>query len=167
MPFNLWFLSTRPIVKVTAQVVASKSPWLTHALTFGCYSRTVVIDSRTKTVRIRVRFLWGLWRRHTIRFEDVAYVTYGMRETGETTSYVTGEREGSETFHVGITLKNREHYTLATFSGEGEYSSEHSFFWEWPTHKLKELTDVVGTQQEESMNFVDLICYRIGVTLGP
>ena len=167
MAFYISFLSTRPVVKVTPQLVMSKSPWLTHLLTLGFYSRTVVIDSRTKTVRIRIRYLWGLWRHHTIAFDQVAYVTYGMRETGETASYFTGEREGSETFHVGVTLKNRKHYTLATFSGEGEYSSEHAFFWQWPSHKIKELTDVAGTQQEESMSFVDLVCYRIGVQLGP
>ena len=167
MPFGFSFLSTRPSVKVTAQLVTSKSPWLTHVLTLGFYSRTVVIDSRTKTVRIRIRFLWAFWRRHTIAFNDVAYVTYGMRETGETTSYMTGEREGSETFHVGVTLRNRMHYTLATFSGEGEYSSEHAFIWEWPIDKIKEMIDVTGTQQEESMNFVDLVCYRIGTRLGP
>ncbi|MEX2244483.1 MAG: hypothetical protein WD716_11630 [Fimbriimonadaceae bacterium] len=167
MPFYFSFLSTRPNVHVTAQLVTSKSPWLTHVLSLGFYSRTVVIDSRTRTVRIRVRFLWGLWRRHTFSFDEVAYVTYGMRETGTTASYVSGEREGSETFHVGVTLKDQRHYTLATFAGEGEYSSEHAFLWEWPSHKLKELTDTVGTQQEESMNFVDLVCYRIGVTLGP
>lgn len=49
MAFYISFLSTRPVVKVTPQLVTSRSPWLTHLLTLGFYSRTVVIDSRTNS----------------------------------------------------------------------------------------------------------------------
>ncbi len=167
MSFYLSFLTTRPNVHVTANLVTSKSPWLTHVLTLGSYSRYVAIDSRTRTVRIAIRYLWVGKRQHTIQFDSVAYVTYGMRESGTTASYVSGERDGSETFRIGLRLKDGSELDVACFSGDGEYSSEHAFFWEWPAHKLRELTDVAGTQQEESMNFVDLICYRIGVKLGP
>lgn len=167
MPLYFSFLSTRPVVKVTAQIVTSKSPWLTHLLTLGFYSRTVVIDSRTRTVRIRVRYLWALQKWQTVSFDQFKHVSYGMHESGTTSAYVSGERDGSETFHVSLGLKTGRTVEIASFSGDGEYVSDHAFFWEWPSHKWRELTDTVGTQQEESMNFVDLVCHRIGVPLGP
>ena len=166
MPFNFSFLSTRPVVKVTADIVTSKSPWLTHVLTLGSYARHVIIDSQTKTVRIRVRYLWGFWKHHTIAFNQVAYVTYEMLDHSIGSSF-TGERGGPEQFEVGLGLKTGERVDLCKFVGEGEFVSDHAFIWEWVDHKIKELTDVTGTQQEESMNFVDLVCYRIGVPLGP
>ncbi|MCH7905217.1 MAG: hypothetical protein IH944_11735 [Armatimonadetes bacterium] len=167
MAFYISFLSTRPVVKVTPQLVTSRSPWLTHVLTLGSYSRNIAIDSRTRTVRIDIRYLWVGRRQHTVAFDQIAYITYECLDHTLGGGFLSGEREGPEQFEVGLGLKSGKRLDLCTFTGEGEYVSDHAFFWQWPSHKIKELTDVAGTQQEESMSFVDLICYRIGVHLGP
>ena len=124
------------MVKVTPQLVTSRSSWLTHLLTLGSYSRNVAIDSRAKTVRIDVRYLWTRHKRETIPFNQIAYITYEMQESGGTSAYFTGEREGYESFDIGLGLKTGKRVHLAQFSGEGEYVSDHAFFWQWPSHKL-------------------------------
>lgn len=168
MAFSLPFLGSGPKVAVTPLVVRARSPLDVQVLSLGSYCKSVEIDSRTRTVRIRVRFLWGFWYTETVAFDEVKYITYGMRDdTDSAVSYVSGEREGGEVFRVGLGLKNGKRVRLFSFSGDGELVVEQSNVFSAIEDRIREATDVTGDQQERSLDFVDLVCERIGVSLGP
>lgn len=165
MPLSLPFLATGPIVEVEPQVIRARTSNVMLALTLGAWRDAIVVDSRTRTVRIRRTRLWGFSSVRTIPFSEIGAVAYGLID-GSVGSAFTGERDGPETFDVALTLHSGEEVPLMRFSGDGEYVADQSFVTEWLQDQYRELTDVRGDQQEASLGFVELLCARIGVPLG-
>lgn len=165
MPLHSRLLSWSPSVRVTPnQIVVRTSIWF-QVLNLGTFMRQVDIDSRTRTVRINGRFFWFFRSLRTIAFNEIKGVLYGYNEAGATASYISGESEGSESFPVGLRLRTMEEVPLFTFSGEGEYIQQTTDIWDIPRGMIETALDTAGTQQEDSLDFVDLLCGRLGVPL--
>ncbi|RYG26131.1 hypothetical protein EON82_04535 [bacterium] len=165
MPLSLPFLSLGPIVEVEPQQIRARTSNIMLGLTLGAWRDFVVVDSRRRTVEIRRTKLWGFTSNRTIRFDEIGEVAYSMID-GSVGSVLSGEREGPETFDVALTLHTGEEVPLLRFSGDGEYAADVSVPHEWISDRITEATDVRGNQQERSLNFVDLLSFRLGVPIG-
>ena len=165
MPPSLPFLSLGPTVEVEPHLIRARTCNLFLGLTLGAWRDLILVDSRRRTVEIQRTKLWGFSSRQTIRFDEIREIAYSMID-GSVGSYLSGERDGPETFDVALTLHSGEEVSLMRFSGDGEYVADVSLPHEWISDRINEATDVRGDQQEQSLNFAELICRRIGVPLG-
>lgn len=166
MAFSVPFLAYGPKVTVERDVIRANTTWLVRTLSLFSYGRWVAIDSRTRSIRIRRQYLWFVLLSETVPFTAIASVNYDYFEFGSSAAYVSGERAGSEIFDVCVRLHDGSQKFLVRFSGNGEYVADHSFAHEFVEDWIREQTDVTGTQQEDSLRFVELLCGRIGVPMG-
>ena len=72
----------------------------------------------------------------------------------------------SEKFEVGLRLHSGKELPIFSFSGAAEYVNDLATPFDYLDEKWNELTDTAGTQQEGSLNFVDLLCERLQVPIG-
>jgi len=165
VPFFSKLLSVSPKLRITRDRIEATTSWFWQVLNLGTFRRQVVIDSRTKTIRITGRFFWFFKGTRTVGFAEVKGVTYGFKEDMAAASYVTGESEGTENYEVGLRLHSLEQVPLFNFAGEGEYVQHTSDIWDIPRGMIETALDTSGTQQEDSLDFVDLLCARMGVQL--
>lgn len=165
MPFYSKFLAMTPRIRVTPDRITARTSLWWQCLNLGTFRREVVLDSRTKTIRISGRFFWFFRGSRNIAFNEVKGVLYNYHESGAASSYVTGESEGSDNYHVGLRLHSMEEVPLFNFSGEGDYVQHTTDIWDIPRGMIESALDAVGTQQEESLEFIDLLCHRLGVQL--
>jgi hypothetical protein len=164
VPFSLSFLALGPRIRVDSNLIETRTGWIVGTLTLGSWLDATEVDSRSRRVTIRRRRFWFHRSTRTIRFEDVQHVAYSLI-TG--TSLLGDERGYGEQFDVALTLHTGEEVPLCRFSGNGEFVADVSLLHEWIGDRIREATDVRGNQQETSVGFVDLICSRIGVPIGP
>lgn len=166
MPVYSKILAWTPSIKVSAdKIVATTSLWF-QVVNLGTFRRQVTIDSRTRTIRIQGRFFWVFTGARTVAFNEVSGVLYTHHESGGGSSYFTGESEGADNYHVGLRLRTMEEVPLFTFSGESEYVSHTTDVLDLPKVLIETALDAAGTQHEESLEFIDLLCERIGVPLA-
>lgn len=165
MPVYSRLLAWTPKIRVSRdQIVATTSLWW-QILFLGTFRRQVTVDSRIKRVELEGRFFWFFKSRRYLRFDEIDGVLYEYHETGGSMSYVTGESEGPDNYHVGLRLTSGERVPLFTFTGESEYIQQTRDFWEIPHGMMETITDTAGTQHEQSLEFIDLLCARLNVQL--
>lgn len=158
-------LSIGPAVDVDPHTIHARTSVLMLLLTVGAWRDDILIDSRTRTVRIRRTRFYGFTSTRTIGFDEIAEVAYSMLGDRHG-SVLTGEREGGEVFDIALTLHSGEEVPLLRFSGDGEYVADVSLPFEAIQDRIHESTDVRGNQQELSLGFVELLTHRLGVPLG-
>ena len=165
MPFSLPFLSVGPQVRVERDRITARTSPVYAVLTLGLTLDRVEVDSRARAVRIARRKAWFFHRTRQIAFDRIQAVTYEM-DDHSVLPEATGVRSGPETFRVGLKLHDLEQVDLFRFTGEGAFAADVTFLHEWVDHKIQELADVTGRQQQGSLGMVELLGQRIGVPLG-
>lgn len=163
MPYS--FLAIGPKVEVGPLTIRARTSTLMAVLTLGAWRDEVNVNSRARTVTIRRRRFWVFVSERTVPFAQVQEVAYSMID-GSVGSFLSGERDGPETFDLALTLYDGEEVPLLRFTGDGEYVADVSLPFERLGDRLTEAYDARGDQQERSLGLAELLCARLGVPLG-
>lgn len=164
MPIHTSLLSFSPkVVASPGSIVATTCP-LYQVILLGLFLRRVTVDSRLRVVSINDRWFWLISRSRRFAFERIQAIAYGYVGSYD---YVEGESGGGgERFEVALTLRDGEEVPLFKFEGDAPVTNEAPILLEHLTSPIEEALDLAGTQQEESLGFVDLLAARIGVEIG-
>lgn len=111
---------------------------------------------------IHDRQLWFFERTRLVPFEQVEAVTYGF-EDWTFGGWFFRTRDTRELFRVGLRLRTGKEFDLFRFYGQGRFVNASYFpdgwFWE------DSLTDLSGTQEQESRVLVELMSKMMGVRM--
>jgi hypothetical protein len=77
--FLLLVVSPRPHIKKEGALLVLESGWRTSLLTLGGRKRRVVVDVRSRVIRIQDRRFWLISTRQAFEFGQVREVLYGYR----------------------------------------------------------------------------------------
>lgn len=156
--FRLFSIGPR-IQKQGVRLVVTSALRL-RILSLGAFSREVVVEPRKGWLMIHDRQFWFVERTRLIPFEQVEVVTYGF-EDWTFGGWFFRARDTQELFRVGLRLRSGKEFDLFRFYGEGHFVNESYFpdWWFWKDF----LTDLSGTQEQESRVLVELLSKMMGV----
>ena len=160
----MWGFSIGPNIREKDGRIIATTSVLVWLFTFGLYRRRVVIDPQRQTVTIHSRWLWFISRQRTIRFRDIAAITYGYEDLS-LNGPLTLAHDTYDSFTVGLRLVDESEFKLFTFHGDGTFKNESC----WPDwmYWCDFQFDLSGNQQRESRLFVNLLGRLINVTVVP
>jgi hypothetical protein len=153
------WLSVCPRISKHGRRLVASTAWRLRLLTLGMLSRQVVVDPKQKMVVLRSRWLWLFARRRRIPFRFIQAVTYGYQDLAAGWPW-TWAHDSADVFRVGLRLHGLEEVHLFFFYGDGTFTNEGPlpdwFYWE------DLLFDLCGTQEKESLAFVEVLSKLIG-----
>lgn len=167
MPLYLPFLSSQPKVRITSELI-EVGPSVTQMIrNLGIGDARLLVDSKARRLVVVRRSFWFFRSRRILAFDRIEHITHECETLGEGLGYVTGESGGHETFAIGVRLKSGEKVPLIELSGDApEIQQTFTLPGERIRARVDEALDLAGTQQEDSLELVDLLQARIGVPLG-
>ncbi len=139
----------------------SRSNLVLCFLTLGLYFKRVVVDSQRKFVRIRRRVLWFMRFERQVQFSESKRIDYSYQETATSWNSLGWTQDAIDTFKVSLVLHDESWVKLWTFVGEG--SGETGLMGVWMGD---DEVDFEGSQQEDSLYFVELLQYFTGKPLS-
>ena len=149
------------VAKLDGRLVAS-TPYRSRLLTLGLFYRQVIVDPKEQVVRLHRRHGWLFAHDWHIPFGAIQAVTYGYEDWNPFASFQLA-RDSVDWFTVGLKLKNQTQHHLFSFVGDGTFQNDGRLpdwlYWD------EYLTDVSGTQENESQVFAELLSKMIGVPL--
>ena len=153
-------LAMGPAFKMKDGQLRSRSSLFFCLLTLGLYFKRIVVDPQAKVVRIRRRVLWFLSFQREIPFSHIDRIDYAYRETVSRSFWSRYMYNLMDTFTVSLVLHDDERRVrLWSFVGEG---SGEPFWTGW---RVGPLVDLEGSQEEDSLYFVELLQYFTGKPL--
>ena len=164
MSFETSLLSFVP--RITADenrlIAATSLPF--RIATLGLSIRQVTIDRQLQLVTIGDRRAWVWHRRSTFHFREIEAVTYGYDDVS-LSAVLQAAHDSVDRFVVGLKPYGRDEVLLFYFVGDGTFTNDGPLpdWWYWEEYA----TDWSGTQQRESLLFVQLLGKMIGVTTAP
>jgi len=158
-------LSMAPKVIVTDSEVSIRDNLLGRILRCFFSSRNVLVASPAKQVTIKERRWWLFTTTYVLDFSEIDYLDYDAAEY--TTSIGFNFRsfqsqDSLERFTVALVTKDEGYYELCNYVGEGSVENG----WYGVIMGGDNMLDLAGTQQQDSRNFVNLLCDRIGIQIG-
>jgi hypothetical protein len=157
------FLSLSPEVRVDElDRLVARSALLVQLLTLFSFARTVTVDRKRRVVELETRFLWLARTRRAIRFDEISHLSYGYGSLATSFGFL-GVHDRMERFSVGLVLHDDTTVHVFDFSGEGHGD---------PTGVLgvlldgDSLLDFAGTQEAQSLSFVELLMKVTGKGLS-
>jgi hypothetical protein len=137
--------------------------WRLRILALGLLYRRVVVDPEAKQLEIYRRYLWLFSRRRQLPFEKIEAVTYAYQDWAGGASY--SAHDSLDLYEVGLWLDGGDGVHLFYFFGEGIFTNNGPFpdWWYWNNSLFKP----TGTQDTESLVFVNLLSKLIGVSVVP
>ncbi len=154
--------SLGPRVQKRAGRLIAASGWRSQALTLWSTYRQVVVDPNVQAVIIRGRIFWLIPRIRRIPFQAIRAVLYSYSDVNPTSSFAWAYNT-VDLFTVGLRLLDGSEVTLFRFFGEGEFVNEGIFpdWFYWEDYLL----DQVGTQENESRVFAELVSKMTGAPI--
>ena len=156
-------LSLSPRVLRTGNRLLASTPWRARILLLGTYLRTVAVDRDRKVVTITSRVAWFHFQVRTIRFDQIAAITYGYDDLADsgTEGLLDSSHNRWDHFVVGLWLADGSELTLFNICGDGEFRNE-SGLPDWAFWHLR-FFNLSGSQEDDSRRLVDALCELIGV----
>ncbi|HPD47850.1 MAG TPA: hypothetical protein P5279_04470 [Anaerohalosphaeraceae bacterium] len=153
-------LAMGPAFKMKDGQLRSRSSLLFCATTLGLYFKRAIVDPQAKVVRIRRRVLWFLAFEREIPFSHIARIDYAYRETVSRSIWSRHMYSLLDNFTVSLVLHDSDKWVkLWSFVGEG--SGEPCL----ASCRVGPLIDLEGSQEEDSLYFVELLQYFTGKPL--
>lgn len=164
MAMTLGLLSLSPRVRKRGDTLVVKTGLKMAALTLGLSLRRVEIDAASRVVRVESRYGWFAERKRTVPFDRIKAVTYGYADHAPD-GYFSLAHDALDVYRVGLRLWTDEEIHLFRFVGDGAWVNDSAlpdwFFWN------EKIFDLCGTQDRDSLAFVELLCSLIGVRVKP
>lgn len=164
MAINSTLFSLGPRIRRCGRMLVATTGWRFRVLTLGTILRRIVVDVPAKTVRIQERYGWLYRRARNIRFHDIQSVLYGYDDWSF--HPLAWTYDSYDSFAVGLRLYDDREIGLFHFIGDGAFTNDSEIFPDW-CYWSEFAFDLVGTQQQESRVFVELLSRMIGVTVEP
>lgn len=157
-------LSLCPRVRKTGGKLMATTAWRLRLCMLGLLYREVVVDPKEAVVVVRRRLFWLFRRGKRYPFRSIQAVTYGYKDM--TADFAAmGGRDTQDWFSVGLRLASGREIHLFHFWGDGAFTNDGPlpdwFYW------AEYLTDMTGTQEQESKLFACLLGKMIGCPLAP
>ncbi len=166
MPFLIPFLASGPKLKVTKSSLKANTGLFVRVITLFSYGRWITIDSISRVVKIKSQYFWFFIRFRSVHFSNISCIYSEFYESGSSSAYLSGKREGREKIEVYLRLKNGKSVFLVCFSGQGAFVADVEYPNEWLENRREELLDVAGDQVEQSQFYIDSACRLIQVPYG-
>ena len=164
MALSSRLLSLCPRISKTDGNLVAVTAWRMRLLTLGVLYRKVVVDPKRKELTIHRRYAWVFARRYRLRFEAIEAVTYGYQDIlpGAELDWA---RNSFDSFSVGLRLYDSDEWHLFSFLGGGEFTNNGPLpdWMYWDDYVF----DSSGTQESDSLNFVNLLSKMLEVTVVP
>jgi hypothetical protein len=156
-------LSLSPSVEVDElDRLVARSPLLVGVLTLFSFARTVTIDRKRRVVQLETRYLWLARSKRVVRFDEISHLSYRYHSLPTSFGFL-GVKDRVESFAVGLVLQDESNVHVFDFSGEGHGD---------PTGIMgvlldgDSLVDFAGTQEAQSLSFVELLMKVTGKGLS-
>jgi hypothetical protein len=157
-------LTLRPSVKTTASSIIIQPAPLIRLLTLFTFNHRVEIFPSKKYLSIGTRRLFFSDTKH-LSFSNLWYIDYGYDSTGTSwgrSGRGYGRQDEIETFTLSVVTRNEETYKICSFKGEGAVATGWGgVFWGGDS-----MVDYMGTQEEESLDFVNSISKLLDIPIG-
>jgi hypothetical protein len=144
------------------------SAWRARILTLGLLFRQVTVDPVEQQVSIRRRFLWFFQSTRQIPFKAVKGTVYGYRDCSPglwLSSWSSSEHDSLDLYSTALLLDGEEEVHLFYFLGDGTISNNtpwSDLFSSWYLEY-----DASGTQDQESLAFVNIVSKLLGAKVIP
>ncbi len=156
--FRLLSIGPR-IRKEGGRLVATSSLRL---LCLGAFCREVVVEPHKGWLMINDQAWWFLRKSRLIPFDKILNITYGFEDVTPG-GWLVSVRDTKELFRVGLRLQDGGEFDLFRFFGDGPFVNEGI----WPNWMYWEdyLSDLTGSQENESPYLVELLCQMTGAKI--
>ena len=157
-------ISLCPKIKAEENALTASTSWLVRVLTLGMLLRRVEVDLQSRTVIVEQRTCWLLHSVKVFPFGQIAAVGYGYEDIHPFASFAS-THDAIDRFVVGIRIAGGDEVRLFFFLGDGVFTNDGPMpdWWYWDDH----LMDFIGTQEQESKLFAQLLSKLIGVSIVP
>ena len=153
-----------PRIRRESDSVVATTAWRVRLLSLGAIYRQVVIDARDAVISVTSRYLWFLRFERSIRFAEIAAITYGYEDMAPDSLFAYSH-DSYDWFNVGLRLKDDSELRLFSFIGDGTFTN-HGPFPDW-MYWSDFTMDISGSQERESRLFVDVLAKLVGVSVIP
>jgi hypothetical protein len=156
--------SIGPRIREDGGRLVATTAWRYRLLTLGTSLRRVIIDAGDKVVLIRRRSFWLFRRGKTIPFSAIKSITYGY-DPWSSGSWLSWTHDSLDIYAVGLSLRDGGDVHLFNFLGDGTFTNEGPLpdWMYWGAYA----SDFVGTQDQNSKAFAELLSRAIGVPITP
>jgi hypothetical protein len=156
--------SIGPRIREDGGRLVATTAWRYRLLTLGTSLRRVVVDAEDQVVRIRRRSVWLFRREKTIPFSAIKGVTYGY-DPWSPGSLFSWSYDSLDIYSVGLSLRNGDDVHLFNFLGDGTFTNDGPLpdWMYWRDFA----GDLVGTQDQDSKAFAELLSRAVGVPITP
>ena len=161
MPILSRLFSVSPRVQRRGGRLEASASWRAQLLTLGFGHRRVIVDPGSQTVVIESRKFWFLRRRRRIPFQAICAIIYAYYDASFSMPW-DWAYDTSDVFVVALRLRDETEVVLFRFVGSGEFRNEGPFP-DW--FYCEGMLDEVGTQENESRAFVEVLSKMIGVPI--
>jgi hypothetical protein len=148
-----------PRISRESGCLVARTAWRVRILLFGSYIRTVSVDPYKKLVTVHGRWLWFITKRRIVRFDRIRAVIYGHQDISIAALW-SWAHDSSDEFFVHLHLHGGQEIRLFSFVGSGQFVNDGPmpdwYYWQ------EYMTDVVGTQEDESRRYAELVAAMTG-----
>jgi hypothetical protein len=152
---QLSLFSNGPTFRKKGRKLIVTSSRLTRLLSLGLFNRTMTVDPDRKVIVVRDQRFWFDERVERYPFDLITGVSFHLGGLNHDPSLFTSDR--LESYSVGLKLYGQSDpdVHLFRFVGEGRMSNNGPLP-DW-VYWYEDLTDIVGTHEEEAQHFVKVL----------